>query len=325
MIDLDQINDLSLMNIIFNTTPEFGVDNLEFLNLVFAREGAFICIKSDFGYVLDKTTLPYRNKGLEPLFDDDQYVYYFESFIPKPDITVLEEILEYFKFICGKTKEELLVILYYDTKTKKFITEIVRQIVSGGSVEYAYNKKYEMESRYIKYLEIHSHHSMAANFSGTDNNDESNRTLYFCGVLGKINPIQSNVFNIDHTFRIWTGLRFIQIPLYEVFETHTQNIELSESKKNELKKIIEVSDIIQNIRRNQQQIITPMNQTGIPTPGFRPNNFQGEAIRSALEDLGVDPDDPDILDQLDDDDLDNLPILWRNSPLNREQFSGGQQ
>ena len=325
MIDMNEINGLSMTNVLFNTTNIDDIINkLEFLNLVFSREGAFIAIKTRFGYVFDKTTLPYKNKGLSALFDDDSTIYYFESFIPKPDITVLEEVLDCFKYVCDKTKEELLIIIYFDTRTEKFITEIVRtQIVSGGSVEYAYNKKYEMSDRYIKYLEIHSHHSMMANFSGTDNTDESNRTLYFCGVLGKINPIDTNIFTMDHKFRIWTGLRFIEIPLYEVFETHTHNTGLSDHNRRILDEVLNTSKIIKQMRaeKNKTQVYNPPSfGTPIPQGGkidILPNRNlnQIETIRSTLEELGSDPDDDDVLNQLDEDELRLLPPIWRTSGL----------
>ena len=321
-IDLNKINDLSLLNIFFHNKKKLNYKEFEFLNLVFSREGAFIAIKSNFGIVFDKTELPYKNKGLNSLFGDEDIIYSFESFIPKPDISVLEEILEYFKYVCNKTKEELLVIVYYDTQNDNFITEIVKtQIVSGGSVEYAYNRRYEMDSRYVKYLEIHSHHSMGASFSGTDNNDESNRTLYFCGVLGKIHPYTSNIFNIDHKFRIWSGLRFIEIPIYEVFETHTAQPDLSDEKKEELDNLIKVSNAIKQATqaKNQTRIAPVRSGVGIPELPFfmedRPGDgfyslFQSEAVRSALEEMGIDPDDQDALDTLSEEELDKLPIEW---------------
>ena len=330
MIDMNEINGLSMTNVLFNTTDINNiVSKLEFLNLVFSREGAFIAIKTKFGYVFDKTTLPYKNKGLNPLFEDDATIYYFESFIPKPDITVLEEILDCFKYVCTKTKEELLIIIYFDTKTEKFITEIVRtQIVSGGSVEYSYNKKYEMTDRYIKYLEIHSHHSMMASFSGTDNKDESHRTLYFCGVLGKINAVDTNIFNMDHKFRIWTGLRFIEIPLYEVFETHINNTGLSNRNQKILDEVLETSNMIKKMREEEARSKV-FNPPGFNIPASKidilPNRnlTQIETIRSVLEDMGADPDDEDVLNQLDEDELRQLPPIWRTSGLSL--LNGDQQ
>jgi hypothetical protein len=332
-IDLEVINDLSLLNIVFNTKETLNIENLEFLNLIFAKDGAYMAIKSNFGVVFDRTKLPYANRGLFPLFDEEDIQYSFRSFIRKPDISVLEEILEYFKFVCNKTKDELLVIVYYDTQTDEFINEIVKtQVVSGGSVEYAYNKDYEMDERYVKYLEIHSHHSMGASFSGTDNNDESNRTLYFCGVLGKINPLTTNIFNMDHKFRIWSGSRFIEIPIYEVFETHTTQPELSEDKIEELDTLLKVSNAIKERARQKHQKHGGFIEGGFTDGGFPdminrfsdksnqippftkglPELLRIESVRSAIEEAGGDPDDINDLDLLTEDELDRLPIEWQS-------------
>ena len=307
-IDIEKLNDLSLMNIIFHTKKKLDTESMEFLNLVFAREGAFLAIKSRFGIVFDRTNLPYKNKGLHPLFDDEDVVYSFQSFIRKPDISVLQGILETFKYVCGKTNHELLTIVYYDTEEDRFITDIVRtQIITGGSVQYAYNKALEMNERFIKYLEIHSHHSMGASFSGTDNKDESNRTLYFC-VLGKINPVTSNLYNIDHKFRIWSGSRFIEIPIYEVFETHTEPVKLEPEVEDQLDTIIEVS---RTIRQMQQQSQTK-HRSGTPALGFPPEygSHMNNTLKEALENMGLDINDPDVLETLEENELDQLPIDW---------------
>ena len=314
-IDMEKLNDLSLMNVIFHTKKQLDYDSMEFLNLVFAREGVFLAIKSKFGIVFDKTNLPYKNKGLQPLFKGEDYIYSFESFIRKPDINVLQNILEMFKYVCGKTKEELLTIVYYDTEEDTFITDLVKtQIVSGGSVDYAYNQKYEMDERYIKYLEIHSHHAMGASFSGTDNRDESNRTLYFCGVLGKINPNTSNIFNIDHKFRIWSGSRFIEIPIHEVFNTYTDPVILTDAQMDELDNVIEISNKIKTMTGLHNQQKHGHIGNGIFNMGSKSDTFQGgqqDAVRAALENMGLDPDDPDVFDTLSELELENLPIEWQ--------------
>lgn len=290
MIDLEEINGRSLMTVQFDRIDEpLNFDKLPFFNIIFAGDGQYFAINSPFGTVIQKfPAVKYRNLLLQKY----EFDWAFRPKIKKAPRQIFEQILECFKYVNGKINNELLVIIYYDTIKKEHVMDIVQmQIVSGGSVDYAYNKKYEMDSRYIKYLEIHSHNSMGANFSGTDNNDESNRTMYFCGVLGKI-ANESNVYNVDQRFRIWTGLAFQYVEASEVFDGLEIKLPKILSKnKNVLDKILKISEIIKE-KRNAGLTGT----AGVTTPPFLPP----ASILPPQEEM----------DEMDDEDLDQLFVEW---------------
>jgi hypothetical protein len=312
-IDLEKINGRSLMNVFFDIKDKpIKLKDLDYMNLIFSGDGLFLVLKSRFGMTYERTDQPYKNLSLTTYNFD----WAFKPLLPKAPKDMFVEILECFKYVVDKTRDELLIIVYYDTLNEKFIMDIVKlQIVAGASVKYAYNKKYEMEERYIKYLEIHSHNTMTAGFSGTDNHDESGRTMYFCGVIGKIDQ-NSNIYNVDQKFRIWTGNRFRDILPWEVFDVYVPTPGVNEENKKKLDQILTISKIA---KENQKPVI-------IGSSGWRPGNFptpkdpptmilpstgrEVEVVRDHMNVFDeVFPTIEDIND-MDDDELDKLGIVW---------------
>jgi len=204
---------------------------------VFTKTGIYISLKNEFGVSFDLLeSVKYTNSNLDEL--SFQSIVY--TFIPKPDIGVFNEIIEMFKYIFDKSKWELCVSVYYDIKHKKFKLDIHDQIVSEVIAKYNYNENLEMSKNYIRYLQIHSHNSMVANFSEGDNKDENYSALCYYGVIGKISQ-NTKFYNADMKFRIWSGIRFIEVNLEDVFNIGPVTKELSKEQIGKLNMIIELS------------------------------------------------------------------------------------
>jgi len=311
MMDLNEINEHSIINVLFDQEDKpIDANQLDYLNLVFTRDGIFLVQKNRFGISFERIEQAYKNRALRRY----RFKWATESFLPKPNKSMFEDILECFKYIVGQTNDELLIIIYYDTVEKKHIMDIVKvQLISGGAVKYAYNKAYEMEDRYIKYLEIHSHNTMSAGFSGTDNNDEK-KYLYFCGVIGKINE-HSNIYSVDQAFRIWTGKEFRVIQPWEVFDSYMKTTPIRDEHKNQMDEILRISKAASELKKSM-------------TPGVAGQQFLGAGFHKlsngreieVLED-NVFPKIPNLFEtffspeelaELDDDELDETDIIWDN-------------
>jgi len=107
-------------------------------------------------------------------------------------------------------EREVLVNIYWDTEDKLFIADAPEQTVTKASVDSKTDGEYSGE-RYIHYMDIHSHNSMKAFFSDTDNNDERATRLY--SVIGHLDK-----FYPDIKTRISNGGKFLEIDPSEVFE-----------------------------------------------------------------------------------------------------------
>lgn len=96
---------------------------------------------------------------------------------------LFREILAFFKKICDETKDEVYVQTFWDPEQNKYFNYVPLQRVSGASVQF--DRDTELEKRCPLVLETHSHNTMNAFFSGTDNADE--KSDRFFGVVGKLN------------------------------------------------------------------------------------------------------------------------------------------
>ena len=201
---LQKINDTSLAKIIFYKN-QTDIANVDFYNIVFAANGVFVVLENDFGVSFNKiVNIKYVNAQLDSLTDE------LYSYVPKPPLSLFVQILEMFKYMNNEIKSELCVNVYYSKETKDFHLSIEDQFVNSATSNYEYNENYEMSKDYIRYLQIHSHNSMAANFSARDNKDENYTALCYYGVIGRLNS-QSSFYNIDSKFRVWNGSRFIEV------------------------------------------------------------------------------------------------------------------
>ena len=253
---LSKTNDTSLAKICFYNKPfDDLLHDLDFYNIIFAGDGLYIGSKNDFAASIDKIeSIKYTNSGLNN-FDNASGIY---PFIPKPTISVFVKIIEMFKYVYTKMKAEVCVNVYYDKKSRKFIISIEEQLVNGTNADYDYTEKFEMSKNYIRYLQIHSHHTMGAGFSPKDDNDEKLTALCYYGVVGKLNS-DSSFYNVDTKFRIWNGIRFADISLSDVFDIGVSKFELTTIDFNKLDSIIEKS----------QEVIANKNLAATPFPNFQ--------------------------------------------------------
>ena len=272
---LQEINDTSLAKIIFcKSQSDLAV--LDFYNIVFAANGVFIVLKNDFGMSFDKIeNIKYVNSQLMNLVDKDIY-----SFVPKPPLSLFVEILEMFKYMNDKIKSELCVNVYYSKDRNDFHLSIEDQFVNGATSNYEYNENYEMSKDYIRYLQIHSHNSMAASFSARDNRDENFTALCYYGVVGKINS-ESQFYNVENTFRVWNGVRFVNIGLGDVFQLGVSQVEIEDKFINKLDSIIEFSKNKEVNDALKRQLL-PIQKTG--DHDFHPRGFS-ENFGMSMEDF----------------------------------------
>jgi hypothetical protein len=278
-INLDQINKLSSVSIYF-FTKQFNFTMItDMFNLLFAKNGVYIIYKNNFATLIDRFDgISYANSELLEITNSS----IMQLNCPKPPITIFNKILEMFKYVGKKSGYELVVNVYFDQETEKFEIDIMKQKVSSALADGKYSS-YEMDSRYIRYLQIHSHHSMEAKFSATDNEDEKNKINCFYGVVGSIKSQNDNYATVGKSFRIWNGFnRFIEYQLQDIFDIVIEIPEIEISIYKELDKIISTS-----IKENKQQNLKYQNYA--PWNGKLPyqQNFEVQKELDLIDGLEI--------------------------------------
>jgi len=223
VMNVDKINQFGMTKVIFFVKgQEFYdlVEQLDYFNHVYTRNGMYFVINSDL-FTTIKKEVNYSNIKLEKIPNDI-------TFISKvfPGKEIFEKIIDVFRM----AKDiEIMCWVWFDSKLHKFFIDFGEQVINPGGIQYKINEKYVNSDRYKLYLEIHSHHTMSAHFSLTDDEDEKQKPHAIYGVIGKINV---NTGDFEYKFRIRNGIdSFMELDITDVFDIGVEDIE--DMKRND--------------------------------------------------------------------------------------------
>ena len=133
----------------------------------------------------------------------------FKMALPKIPAHIFSKVMGFFKSISDELHYEVLVHILYDTEEKEYIIKVPKQRISEASVNSETDEPYP--DRYIHVMDFHSHNTMPAVFSGTDNADEKETRLY--AVEGRFNRTLPEI-----TVRAGCAGKFIPLNPEDVFE-----------------------------------------------------------------------------------------------------------
>lgn len=133
----------------------------------------------------------------------------FRRKLPKMGFGILSEIISYFS--CDLTVEACVRILY-DTINKEYIILKAQGIKDKVSIVYDFSPYIDIMCRegMVQMCEIHSHNTMPAFWSSTDDADEQYPMVF--GVIGNL-----NTFKPSMKFRCWLGGVYGDISPDELF------------------------------------------------------------------------------------------------------------
>ena len=149
--------------------------------------------------------------------------------LPKIPHKLLLQVLSFFKAYVNETEAvEAMAYVYYSHSDDSFYTYIPKQTVSKAEITATLPEL--DEDKFTLVMEIHSHNTMDAFFSETDNQDEKATRLYT--VVGRLN----NLFPKIKT-RASVGGTFIEIEPSMVFEGINEEFPQKWCEAVEIKKI----------------------------------------------------------------------------------------
>ena len=130
--------------------------------------------------------------------------------LPKIPFSVLSEILAFFKsYITTEQITEALAYIFWSKAEERYFVHIPKQEVAKASV--ITNELPLDDERFTLVMEIHSHNTMPAYFSGDDDKDERATGLY--AVVGHFDKVFPDIL-----VRISVGGKFVEIPIEDVFD-----------------------------------------------------------------------------------------------------------
>ena len=158
----------------------------------------------------------------------------FKMALPKIPAHIFSKVMGFFKSISDELHYEVLVHILYNTEEKEYIIKVPKQRISHAAVNSEAEEPYP--ERYIHVVDFHSHNTMPAVFSETDNDDEKETRLY--AVAGRFDRTFPEI-----TVRAGCAGKFIYLPPEEVFEGNffgdfpkewKENIRIAEEKPHRI-------------------------------------------------------------------------------------------
>ena len=135
----------------------------------------------------------------------------FRPVLPPVPLNLFLQVIAFFRSFLREGQElEALVHLYWDSVQKEYRVVVPPQWVEKASVDAVLSENDVLDQeRYLHFADIHSHNTMAAKFSITDDMDERATRVYL--VVGRL----------DHYFpqveaRISCNSRFVSIPTEQI-------------------------------------------------------------------------------------------------------------
>ena len=134
----------------------------------------------------------------------------FTPALPKIPYQILDEVIAFFRSLAKEqTALEAVAFIYWSFADSKYYAYVPKQDVSETSVDFSIP---EIDSgKFLQVLEIHSHNTMHAFFSDTDNKDEKATGLYL--VIGRLDRLVPEIL-----LRMSVGGKFKTVEPSLVFE-----------------------------------------------------------------------------------------------------------
>ncbi|HSB81967.1 MAG TPA: hypothetical protein VLM91_24570, partial [Candidatus Methylomirabilis sp.] len=103
--------------------------------------------------------------------------------LPKVPWEFFEKIVSFFRAVMQRHGgAEAYIQIFWNREEGKYFAHVPKQCVSGGHV--SFDRDVELEATHTLVLEAHSHNSMGAFWSGTDDHDEQGDRLFM--VIGRL-------------------------------------------------------------------------------------------------------------------------------------------
>jgi PRTRC genetic system protein A len=178
---------------------------------VITRDGSWLVQKNRTGYYAVKK----NDKGIATLPASTPLpTAFFDLAYGKIPNELLLKVISFFRDIMKRYNDaEAFIQIYWDKTENKYVINVPKQRISKGSVNYDATENLDASDseRYVFVYECHSHNSMGAFWSGTDNRDEKELRIY--GVFGELNKDQ-----YANKHRFFVGEEQIDVDLSLVFD-----------------------------------------------------------------------------------------------------------
>lgn len=179
--------------------------------------GAFLTVKEEF-----KVKIPQYPTGSALFVKNEE--------LPKVPGYLFKGIINFYQKIHSINKNEVMAQIWWDKVNKEYKVEVPEQKVSGASIQYDSVKGFYSNPDMELIVTSHSHHTMSAFFSGTDNSDEKGKNGIYSFVFGNlVNAPDGKTFTYSTVQRVCFGSTLINLNIDDFIDMHAEgNFEIPE-------------------------------------------------------------------------------------------------
>lgn len=152
------------------------------------KEGINIFHTKNGLYRVENTPIGHFSCNIGTCHDgNEEYKDLFVFNLPLIPEKLISHLVDVFRTVYYSNKSEFMAQIFYSFENKNYNIYYPYQSVTDVTIDYDRNNKLEDEQLLV--MDIHSHHTMSAEFSYIDDKDEKGTRLY--GVVGDILNIPS--------------------------------------------------------------------------------------------------------------------------------------
>lgn len=285
--------------------PEREEDLPAQINYLMTKEGVVVFRRLPFGVITEKLEGEPLLASPHPLLPPLPPLKVWLT-TPKIPWAIYTQIVAFFRAVNEKHKAEAIIRVFWDPDTDQWIPHCPEQEVGAAKVDH--KDDFDKEGHYRHVADIHSHNTMSAFFSGTDDADEK-KAVRLYGVIGKIqHPIPAS------SWRAWTGKAFAPLKFADVITLPTEE-EVEVAVKFPVKSMVQESDGVETFTLKGESVAAKLfsndfpkewmdkvntqsfytyHKTGKATGGGSRGKWEWDEQRRRWVEPGGEPADPDI-------------------------------
>lgn len=197
------------------TVLSIDEDNIEDGDLFVARDGIYEFKKKVIG---NFWSLKEKFKDPIPLMPEIDAKFISNPDLPKIPGYLFQGIIRFYRNIYKTNKNEVMAQIWWDRSKQEYLVEVPVQRVSGASISYDKEGVFYTNPDLTCVLTSHSHHTMGAFYSGTDNTDEKGRDGQYSFVFGGLKENGDGTFNYTTVQRVCYKDTFINLNIDDIFD-----------------------------------------------------------------------------------------------------------
>lgn len=152
----------------------------------------------------------------------------FELNVPQIPFEFLLQTTAFFRDVAKEvSNDEAMLEYWYDKEKEEYFIVCPKQTTTTTNVHFERDRALDEDPNKIRVMDIHSHNTMSAFFSATDDSSEQETRIY--GVIGRVDKDK-----VEYKFRYSVAGKFKLVNIFDFFERPTIKVSIGNYHEQEM-------------------------------------------------------------------------------------------